>query len=96
MTIANITSLHEETQKWLSEQTSDTIHIQEHRMRHAGQFGKIPGYALIFSPARKTLCSERGWQSSGGVAILHRTNMFHRIKHKGIETKGHNWVPLHI
>ena len=92
----NITTCHDTARDWLCEQTADIILIQEHHMLYKGQFGKIPGYTLIFSPARRTMYSARGWETSGGVAILHKTNMFHIIKHKGIKQRGFNWAALHI
>ena len=72
------------------------ILIQEHHMFYRRQFGEIPGYTLIFSPARRTMYSARGWETSGGVAILHKTNMFNSIKHKGIKQKGFDWAALHV
>ena len=70
---ANITYLSDAARAWLCEQTADIILVQEHRMLTRGEFGKIPGYDVIFSPARRTVCSDRGWEAPGGVAILYRT-----------------------
>ena len=92
----NITALHDVTRAWLVEQTADIILVQEHRMVTLGQFGKIPGCDIMFSPARRTICSDRGWETLGGVAILYRTKMFHLINDKGIKTKGHSWITMRI
>ena len=93
---ANLTSLSDAARQWLSEQTADIILIQEHHVYSERAFGKIPGYTLVFSPAQKTIHSARGWEATGGVAILHKTDLFHLIKHKGIKQKGFNWASLHI
>ena len=42
------------------------------------------------------MCSDRGWETSGGVAILYRTQTFHLVKDKGIKSKGHTWASLRI
>ena len=93
---ANITSLHDDAPSWLAEPSADSILVQEHRLTSLKSFGKNPGYDVIFSPARRTICSDRGWETSGGVVILYRTQQFHRFKDKGIRTKGHNWATLRI
>ena len=51
---------------------------------------------MEFYPARRTLESDGRWDTSGGVAILYRDQIFHWIKHKGVKTKGFNWASLHI
>ena len=93
---ANITSLSDSARQWLSEQTAEIILIQEHRALTLREFGKIPGYDVIFSPARRTMCSDRWWETSGVVAILYRTQTFHLVRDKGIQNKGHNWASLRI
>ena len=92
---ANLTSLSDAARQWLSEQTADIILIQEHHLYNERAFGKIPGYTLVFSPAQKTIYSAREWETIGGVAILHKTDTFHLIKHKGIKQRS-NWSSLHI
>ena len=92
----NLTTCHDPARSWLSEPAADIILIQEHHMFYRRQFGEIPGYTLMFSPARRTMYSARGWETSGGVVILHKTDMFHLIKHKGIKQKGFDWAALHV
>ena len=62
----NITTCHDTARDWLCEQTADIILIQEHHMFYRGQFGLIPGYTMVFSPARRTMYSARGWETSEG------------------------------
>ena len=55
MITVNISSLHDGSRAWLAEQTAEVILVQEHRMTSLKAFGKIPGYEIIFSPARRTV-----------------------------------------
>ena len=62
---ANITSLSDSARQWLSEQTAEIILLQEHRALTLREFGKIPGYDVIFSTARRTICSDRWFGNIG-------------------------------
>ena len=42
------------------------------------------------------MISGRGWETSGGVAILYKKNGLHLVKDYGIKTKGHNWVTIRV
>ena len=52
ITTVNISSLNNVARRWLSEQNSDMILMQEHRRLTKKAFGHIPGYSLVFSLAR--------------------------------------------
>ena len=90
----NITTLSDSARSWLASQTADIILIQEHRCLTRRQFGMIIGFEVIFSPARRTMLSGRGWESSGGVAILYRRNGLYIIKDRWVKSKGHAWVSI--
>ena len=62
----NITSLSDGAREWLAAQTADIILVQEHRCLYRKEFGRIPGFETVFSPARRTMLSGRGWETSGG------------------------------
>ena len=55
-----IISFSEEARKWFANQEVEIILIQEHRMLSQKAFGRIPGYSLVFSPARRTMLNSMG------------------------------------
>ena len=98
----NITALSDSARSWLAAETADIILVQEHRCLSRKEFGIILGFEVIFSPARRTLLSGRGLESSGGgVAILYRRHGLHLVKDRGIKSKGcestlYSCIALHM